>query len=152
MGEVHHLKDHRQTIQEALEDECAVLHDQLAGAEREIRGWRTRYANLARDKEAEAREDPQWPTALRLFKYHNRVFGHERCRWTAPRFFLVQGLLAEPDGLERALRAISGHRRDAWSTQKGRTLWEHVFESQKTLEAAILKAPKNWQPPPGMPR
>ncbi len=152
MGEVHDLKDHRQTIQEALEAENAELHRQLAGAETENRAWRTRYANLKADRQAEAEEDPNWPLALRLFKYHNRVFGHERCRWSAARFRMVESLLREPDGLERGLRAIAGHRRDAWSIQRKRTLFDHVFESQKALEGALLRCPKNWKPPPGYDR
>ncbi len=148
MGELHPFEP-RQSIQEALEEECAGLHDELSELLKKFKGQSRELAELRRDKLAEAEESPNWPVALRLFKYHNRVFGHETCRWSYTRFAMVEALLAEPDGLERALRAISGHRRDAWSIEKGRTLWEHVFESQKALEGAILRCPKNWQPPPG---
>ncbi len=149
MAEVHHLKDHRQTIQEALEDECAVLHDQLAGAEKDVRAWRMRYANLKRDVQAESEADPLWPLAVRLFKYHQRVCGHLRAEWTPERFRMVRRLLSSPDGLERALRAISGCMADAWRVEKGLTMFEDVFESTKKFERCLSRCPKNWQPPPG---
>ncbi len=148
MGEVHPL---RQTALQALEDECALLHDQLAGAEKEIRGWRTRYANLARDRQSEAEADPLWPMAVRLFAYWRRRAGHERAEWTAVRFDMVRRLLGRPDGLERALRAISGCLSDPWRVEKGLTLFEDVFETQKALERCLAKCPKDWRPPPGMP-
>ncbi len=148
MGEIHEFQP-RETAQQALENELGVLHDQLAGAEKEIRAWRTRYANLERDKLAEAERDVLWPLGVRLFSYWKRRSGHSRAEWTAARFQMVRMLLAKPDGLERALRAISGCLSDPWRVEKHLDLWEHIFESQKALESCLAKCPKNWQPPPG---
>ena len=144
-----HLRAVQQTPQQALEAENEELHRQLAGAEKEIRAWRTRYANLERDVEQESREDPLWPIALRTFKYWQRVAKHPRAEWTAQRFRMVKRLLSQPDGLERALRAISGAIADDWRREHGLTLWEDVFESQKNLERCIAKCPKGWHPPQG---
>jgi hypothetical protein len=139
-------------ITQALEAENEELHRQLSGAEKEIRAWRTRYANLERDVEAEAREDPLWPLALRTFKYWQRAANHPRAEWTAPRFRMIKRLLEQPDGLERALRAISGCLSDDWRREKHLDLWEHIFESQKALEGCIAKCPKDWEPPKGYER
>ncbi len=150
MAEVHRLKDHRQTIQEALEDECAVLHDQLAGAEKEIRGWRTRYANLARDRQAEAEGDPLWPLGVRLFAYWRRCCDHPRAMWTAARFELCRPFLGD---LEGCLRAVAGARFDPFTRQrKNGTLeryngWELVFRDAGKFESFRERAPKNWRPP-----
>ena len=142
----------KQTTQQALEAELEIVHDQLAGAEREIRGWRTRYANLVRDRQAEAEADQLWPLAVRLFAYWKRCSGHTRAEWTAGRFDLVRTLLSKPDGLERALRAISGTLSDEWRVEKGLTMFEDIFESQKKLERAIAKCPAGWKPPPATPK
>ncbi len=150
MAEVHHLKDHRQTIQEALEDECAGLHDELAELLKKFKGQSRELAELRRDKQAEAEEDALWPLAVRLFTYWRRVSGHSRAKWTYERFSpFVRDLLHEPDGLERALRAISGCLSDAWRVERHLDLWEDILGSHKSLERCLAKCPKNWQPPPG---
>jgi hypothetical protein len=43
------------SIEQALTEQNTILHEQLAGADRELRAWRSRYARLEADVEAEAR-------------------------------------------------------------------------------------------------
>ncbi len=128
---------------------CVKLEHEITVLQKKMRGMARELGEALGDKEAEARANPNWSLGYRIFQYHNRVFGHEKCKWSPARFLMIERLLGEPDGLERALRAISGHRRDVWSLQRKRTLWEHVFESQKTLEGALVRCPEPWTPPAG---
>lgn len=67
--------------------------DLLAGAERDVRSWRARYADLQRDKEAEARESPVWPAAVRVFDYWRQSCRHPKSEWSLDRFEQVRPFL-----------------------------------------------------------
>jgi hypothetical protein len=67
-----------------------ALEDQVAGAERDLNGWRTRHANLLRDREAEARETDIWPAAVEVFDYWRKRTGHRGAEWTMDRFDLIR--------------------------------------------------------------
>jgi hypothetical protein len=73
-----------------LEGYVQGLRDELAGAERDLRGWRTRHANLLRDKEAEAEESPVWPAAVRVFDHWRKACKHPGSEWTYDRFELIR--------------------------------------------------------------
>jgi len=66
------------------------LTDQLTGAERDVRTWRARHADLKRDKEAEAEESPVWPAAISVFDYWRERTGHLGAEWTLDRFELIR--------------------------------------------------------------
>ena len=66
------------------------MNDQLAGAERDVRTWRARYADLKRDKEAEAEESPVWPAAIAVFDYWRERTGHRGAEWNLDRFELIR--------------------------------------------------------------
>lgn len=66
------------------------LEDQLRGAERDLNTWRTRHANLTRDKEGEARESELWPAALEVFDHWRHACGHPKAEWTYDRFEMIR--------------------------------------------------------------
>jgi transcriptional regulator with XRE-family HTH domain len=72
---------------------CAETAAQLAGAEREIRSWRSRYAKLERDKKEEAETHTLWGIAIALFNEWRLATGHERSAWTSERFWICQPFL-----------------------------------------------------------
>lgn len=73
-----------------LTDHMQPLEDALSGAERDLNSWRTRHANLLRDKEGEARESDLWPKAIEVFDYWRQKCGHPRAEWTFDRFELIR--------------------------------------------------------------
>jgi hypothetical protein len=48
---------------------CQAMEDIVKGAERDIRAWRARYANLAREKDEEARTHMSCGRAVELFAF-----------------------------------------------------------------------------------
>lgn len=70
-----------------------VLEDSYVGAERDLRTWRARYADLHRDKEGEARESELWPVALRVFDYWRKQCRHPGAEWTLERFEMIRPFL-----------------------------------------------------------
>jgi hypothetical protein len=134
--------------------QCLELQDQLEGAQREIRSWRSAYANLKRDKEKEAREHPSWPDAVKLFGEWQQQCNHPRAKWSADRFFVVEPFLRQ-DGFEMCLRAIAGAAFDPWRSKQPRRNGTHerfddfgtIFKSRKTFEAMCNRAPRGWAPP-----
>ena len=148
MGE-RHLRAVQQTPLQAVEAENEELHRQLAGAESEVRSWRTKYGKLRERKQEEAEEDPLWPLCTRIFIYHGKVFKHEKAEWTAERFFMLKRRIKNEQGAERALRAISGLLSDAWRVEHKQTTFEHVFESPKAFEGCLAKCKADWKPPKG---
>ncbi len=149
MAEVHHLKDHRQTIQEALELENAGLHDELSELLRKFKGQSRELAELRRDKRAEAEEHTLWPTAVRVFVYHNRVHSHPKAEWSIERWDMAQLRLSRENGLEDALRAIWGRTQDSWYRRNRKTMFDDVFAKAVDFERALSECPSSWQPPPG---
>ena len=132
------------TSEQALTDEVAVLHEQLAGADRELRAWRSRYARLEADVEAEAKADP---LAERVFCYWQAMTDHPKAELTPLRYRMLSRHLKRKGGLLRALRAIAGARSDAWRHERGLDQFEDLFKSQKGLEYFESRCPADWTPP-----
>ena len=127
--------------------QCQALRDQLAGAETEIRGWRQRYQNLKRDKDADAQKDALWPTAVELFALWRRDTGHKRSLWTLDRFEKVRPLLEKygRSACELAIRGIAYEPNT--KMRKNGTMerfddWGLVFRDAGTLERYANRAPK----------
>lgn len=123
------------------------LADQLAGAQTEIKGWRTRYANLRRDKERDARGDPLWPTALAIFDYWREKCRHPKSQFDADRFYLIKPFL-ERYGEELCLRAIDGAAYDPFTkpmknggVQRFDSI-ELIFRSAEKFESFCNRAPR----------
>lgn len=139
-GFVHALDEH---------PEVQLLRDQLAGAEKEIQAWRTRYAVLKRESDAEARGHDLWPQALELFGiWRVKCKGPKsRCAFTPDRFWLVQPYLAR-HGREICELAIEGAAFDPFcTTRKNGTTnrhngWPLIFQSQDKFESFVNRAPR----------
>lgn len=125
---------------------CAVLEDHIAGLERDIRGWTVRYANLKRDKDAEARDHELWPKAYEVFKYWRERCRHPRCKFTPERFALLLPFLND-HGSEACQRAIDGAAFDPFVTRrKNGSLKRHdgfelVFRDAGKFEEFVNRAP-----------
>lgn len=139
--------------------ECRKLMDQLAGAERDIAGWRCRYAELKRDRDAEAREHPMWDVGRALFTEWKKATNHPRSHWTPERFWQCERFLTgERFGAtveERCVwirRAIAGAQFDAFRTTrrngsvKAHNDWELLFRSEDKFREFVARAPKGWTP------
>jgi hypothetical protein len=150
-----------------LSDHVQHLHDQIAGLETDVRAWRTRHANLKRDKGKEARDHQLWPEAIKLFDLWRRKCNHTRSAFTTDRFFLVLPFLgptptsllaaAERLGLKEnpnpygpiiCERAILGAAFDPYSSKRrnGSTKrhddWELIFRGAGKVEEFANRAPK----------
>jgi hypothetical protein len=132
---------------EVIGHELAETADQLQGAEREIRAWRRRYANLKRDVEAEAKAHPRWDEAREVFDYWREKCRHPNSKLNAERFNLVEPYL-RADGLEMCKRAIDGAAFDPFITarrngsKKRHDGWELIFRDRGKFEEFVNKAPK----------
>lgn len=62
------------------------LTDHISGLQRDVAAEHRRYENLKRDREAEARESPVWPAAVRVFDYWRKQCRHAKAEWTLDRF------------------------------------------------------------------
>ncbi len=126
---------------------CRELQDQLDGAGKEIRGWRTRYAMLKRDKEGEARDSQLWPAAISLFKQWQTEANHPRSQWTAERFFLAEPFIRR-HGIELCGQAVKGHVFDPYvTTRKNGTIkrfdsWDLLWRDEAHFEEAVNRCPK----------
>ncbi len=135
-----------------LPPEVQAMQDTIDGLERLNRKLVREVKTLERNHQAEAESSKHWPTAVRLFSYHQRVFNHPGAEWTWQRFELVLPYLrARKLGLESCLRAIAGRRADAWMVEHGHTTWEDIFGERGKFEKCLAHCPSNWKPPPGMP-
>jgi hypothetical protein len=133
-----------------LQAEIQMLKDQLKGADRDVNTWRHRYADLRRDKDAEARADPLWPDAVRLFKLYCRLTGKpgqpRRLTWNVERFELVHPFLKK-HGLYACERAVVGRVFDHYTDRRknGSTIhyyeWERIFKNAKEFEESANRAP-----------
>lgn len=138
--------------------DCRKRLDEIAGLERDLRGWAVRYAELKRDKDTEAREHPMWETGKVLFTEWKRATNHPRTHWTPERFWQVERFLtggrfgATPE--ERCVwirKAIAGAAFDAFSTprrngsMKVHNDWEQIFRTEDRFREFIAKAPKEAQ-------
>lgn len=105
-----------------LQARIQMLEDQLKGAERDTNTWRARYAELLRDKEADARKDPLWPDAVRLFRLYCRLSAKpgkppRRLDWNYERFEQVRPFLKK-HGLAMCERAIVGRVFDHYTGRR----------------------------------
>lgn len=126
---------------------CLALQDQLDGATKEIRAWRTRYAMLKRDKEKEAEDSSLWPTAVNLFQQWRKEGHHPRSQWTSERFYLVEPFVRR-HGTELCEQAIRGHVFDPYTCRrKNGTIkrfdsWDLLWRDEAHFEEACNKCPK----------
>lgn len=130
------------------------LEDQLAGAEKEIRAWRTRYANLKRDKDAEAKASPYWPITTRLFAYWRRRCRHERAEFTADRFEIALPHVRVDPVL--CVRAIDGAAFDPYIPPPGKNGkrrpkndWGLILRNQEKVRDFAERVRDDWVPPKG---
>lgn len=132
---------------------CSEKDDVINGLQRDVRGWAARYADLKRDKEREARKDPLWPAAVRVFEYWQQVCRHPKSEWTVERFELAAPLLKKY-GEEMCLRAIAGIAFDPFvtvrknGTRKRHDGWHLIFKGADKFEEYCNRAPVDWRPPP----
>lgn len=146
---------------EVVEDgcpQCSVKDDEIAGLQRNIRGWAVRCAKLERDREAEACAHELWPVALRIVEVWRRLCGHPRADFGADEFepmirFLSKRVYGETldDRVAMCLRAVAGAAYDP-STRAlrngkverydGLTL---IFRTQDKFRSFVRRAPKNWR-------
>ena len=141
---------------EALAANLHALRDELHGAERDIKAWRRRCADLERDHEAAAEGDKHWPLAVRLFQHWQTECGHPNSEWKWERFEMVLPFLkGRKYGLEMCLRAIAGARYDPWrklrrnGTYSRRDGWDAIFGKPGEFEDFCNRAPKGWVLPEG---
>jgi hypothetical protein len=127
---------------------CAELDDQLAGAEKEIRAWRARYAELKRDRDHDAREHNLWGKAVALFTEWRIATNHMRSGWTGERFWLCQPYL-QRDGFVTCRWAVWGIAYEC-NTKVFPTgyverydSWELCFKNRGTFERYVNRGYQN---------
>lgn len=129
-----------------LRQEVSELQDQLSGAEREIRAWRARCAELTRDRDADAARDQLWPLALALFREWREVTNHRRSEFTTDRFMLLAPYLKRHGEL-MVRCAIHGIGLDPFTTPRANGTverhdsWETMLKSQGSFERYCNRAP-----------
>lgn len=139
-GEWRPLSDVKAEVTQAMQD-------QLDGAEKEIAGWRTRYGNLKRDKEKEARQHELFPTAMEVFALWRKLCRHPKSSFSAERFEQVRPFL-ERHGRELVERAIRGAAHEAYETRrkngsiKRHDGWELIFRNDDKFEEFANRAPR----------
>jgi len=146
-----------------LADHTQERDDVIAGLQRDVKGWAARYAELKRDKDAEAQESPVWPAALRVFDYWRQQCKHPRSEFSLDRFEMIrphlERLSAKKRGrsddpkerLEHAEAlcklAVDGLAFDPFVTtqkngrSKSHTGWHLAFETADRFEARCNAAP-----------
>ncbi len=128
------------------------LEDQLAGAEKEIRAWRSRYSDLKRDREDEARRHAAWPTLVALFDYWRELSGHTKAQWSADRFWQALPLW-RAWGTGNVAAGIAGitYQPNSKLLRNGKlevyNSWKLLFKDTETMERYIRRRPKGWQLP-----
>jgi hypothetical protein len=136
---------------------CRTKNDEIAGLERDVRGWAVRYAELKRDRDAEAREHPMWPVGERVFREWRQLCRHPRSPWTQDRFWQIEPFLTNPKyGKEEEARvalcrrAVAGAAYDAYKTTrrngsvKHHNDWDLIFRSADKFEEFCNRAPTGW--------
>lgn len=142
-----------------LADHTQRLKDEVAGLQRDVRGWTTRHAELKRDKDAEAENSPYWPAALRVFDHWRQVCKHPRSVFTLDRFELIRPWLEKlgakiEDPVERLAfaeamckLAVDGIAHDPYitrrknGTEKRHDGWHLIFDSAERFEERCNAAP-----------
>ena len=137
-----------------VDPQYQAMLDTIDGLQRDIRGWARRYADLQRDKNAEARSHEAWPVALRLWGYWVEQTGHARAKWSQDRFWILLPHLQQW-GAGNCAAAIAGIAFDANSKRlKNGKLevfdtWELCFRSTGTVERYMRRRPSGWALPAG---
>lgn len=140
--------------------DCLRRIDEIAGLERDIRGWAVRYAELKRDKATEAREHPMWPVGEVIFREWRTLCRHPRSPWTPDRFWSLEPYITGErygktldDRIAMCRRAVAGAAFDAFTVRRanGTTKrfdeWERIFaEKSGKFEEMCNRAPKEWTP------
>ena len=129
---------------------CEKLQDQLDGAQKEIEGWRARYANLQRDKDKEAAQNPHWLIAQLLFNHWKKRTGHVRSKWGPGRFYECEPFLNKY-GAETFERAIDGLAYQPFEKmRRNGTMerfdgWDTLCKGQDAFERYASRAPIPWK-------
>lgn len=147
---------------EVHQDECEACkrkNDEIAGLERDVRGWAVRFRELERDKDAEAKNHPLWHAAEVIFEEWRELCRHPRSPWTPDRFWVIVPFLTNrkygKTADERVVlcrRAIAGAAYDPFvSTRRNGSTqrhdgWDLIFRSSDKFESFCCKAPRGWTP------
>lgn len=130
---------------------CHQRDVQLAGAEKDIRSWRARYAQLkASITEDEGHE--LFPSAKRLFDLWRERCNHPRSTFTPERFALCLPHLRDL-GEEVCRRAVDGAAYDCYTTiRRNGTVQRHdgfelIFRSRAKVEEFANRAPHHLPAP-----
>jgi hypothetical protein len=130
------------------EDQCP----NCAGAEKEVRAWRVRYANLKREVDGEFRDHELWPQAVKLFEFWKERCKHPRSKFTPERFEQILPHLRD-EGPEICERAIEGAAFDPYTTQarNGSTIrhdsWSLIWRNREKVESFANRAPYHLPSP-----
>lgn len=146
-----------------LADLMQSKEDEIAGLQRDVRGWTTRHAELKRDKEAEARESPVWPAALRVFDHWRRECKHPRSEFSLDRFEMIRPHMdrlsapkkGRPESVDERIEqaeaicklAVDGIAFDPYvttrknGTQQRHDGWHLIFETVDNFEKRCNAAP-----------
>lgn len=151
--------------------ETKRLTDELNGAEKDIRAWRVRYADLERDKERDAKASPLWPVCERVFVVWRDATGRDkkRTKFRLDRFELIRRFLKDlgedeipevsydretgpPQNLlEECFAAVLGLAYDCFedTNKNGKPVryndLKHAFGDSKLFEAKREKRPRDWR-------
>lgn len=145
----------------ALTDFTQSLEDEVAGLQRDVRGWAARFGELKREKESEAKESPAWPAAIRVFEHWRHETGKTaRTIFTLDRFELIrpwleklgdpkappETRLAEAEALCKL--AVDGIAFECYETpRKNGTMkkhqgWHLIFTTAEQFEDRCNSAPR----------
>lgn len=123
------------------------LRDQIEGLETDVRSWRTRHANLKRDKQAEATRHALWPRVLELFEVWKVKCNHPKTNFDAD-YFECGRIMYERHGEDVCKLAIEGAAY-APSTKPRRNGtverfddFELIFRSETKLASFVNRAPR----------
>lgn len=127
---------------------CDALKDQLAGANKDIAAWRSRYAMLKREKDAQARDHEHWPAISALFDEWRTECRHPRSKFTPDDFWLCLPFFEE-HGRHMCRLAILGAAFDCFKTRRANGSvkrhddWTLIFKSRSKTEEFVNRAPRN---------
>lgn len=131
--------------------------------QKEKQGWITRYYNAIEDKQASALGHELYPVAERLFKIWQAVGNHKTSKWTADRFWQIEGFLKDgstgpvaADGpptndFERCAAAIVGRCLDCFvkarpnGSVKKYDEWGRIFKNSDEFDESMKRRPRDWR-------
>lgn len=142
---------------------CEHLSVQLAGAERDVRAWRSRFSELERlVKEEDVSQDELYEVGQALFGVWRRMAGRTlQTQFSSERFLMCRPFLRRY-GWRRVEQAIAGICFDPLFSEARRNGsrrqvndWESIFTagkgkgrapSTRRFEECCNRAPKGWKP------